>query len=173
MLKLFLKDNESGDIHEYGTDKHDALIVNDDGSIHYTNMQNCSGTKCPEEGYSFCDADGNVPDTESEESYLDIGGAYYNSEPKKESVPVSVLFDELTEAEKQQAKLCGILAANVINKRTAMNLSQKGFADKFGIAEDVLSKIESAEYDMKLSEFIELLNKLDFNSKISINGIVL
>lgn len=47
------------------------------------------------------------------------------------------------------------------------------FYKMLAAAEDVLSKIESAEYDMKLSEFIELLNKLDFNSKISINGIVL
>ena len=79
-VKLFLKDNSNGAVHEYGTNRHDALILQEDGSLHYENMQNCTGTMFPDEGYSFCLKDGNDP-LQSEEylrfgigAYLDIGG---------------------------------------------------------------------------------------------------
>lgn len=84
MLHLFVKDNTSGEIHEYGTNKHDALILQDDGSLHYENMQCCVGTKFPKEGYSFCLEDGTIPEWDLEygvEPYLDIGGGYY-TKPK-------------------------------------------------------------------------------------------
>ena len=83
MLRLFIKDNTNGNVHEYGESSHDALILQEDGSIHYENMQNCCGTMFPEEGYSFCLEDGTVPplyDPERE-PYLDIGGEYY-TKPK-------------------------------------------------------------------------------------------
>lgn len=75
MLRLWVKDNISGRVHEYGSDRHDALVLQEDGSLHYENMQACVGTRFPMEGYSFCHADGTVPDLfEEGDEYLDIGG---------------------------------------------------------------------------------------------------
>ena len=81
MLRLFVKDNTSGRVHEYGTNQHDALILQNDGSLHYENLQCCAGTMFPEEGYSFCNEDGTIPKWDKEygtEPYIDIGGEFYN-----------------------------------------------------------------------------------------------
>lgn len=83
-VRLYLRDNTNGSIHEYGTNPHDSLILNKDGSLHYENLQNQCGTEYPEEGYTFVLADGTDPrdDEETlryEEPYLDIGGDYYES----------------------------------------------------------------------------------------------
>lgn len=81
MLRLYVKDNTSGRVHEYGTNQHDALILQDDGSLHYENLQCCAGTMFPEEGYSFCNEDGTIPKWDKEygvEPYIDIGGEFYN-----------------------------------------------------------------------------------------------
>ncbi len=77
MLKLWVKDNTNGYIHEYGTNPHDSLYL-ENGAIHYENLQCCAGTKYPEEGYSFCLEDGTTPDYDGYDGYLDIGGEYYN-----------------------------------------------------------------------------------------------
>lgn len=77
MLRLWLKDNITGEVHEYGTSRHDALILQEDGSLHYENVQCCAGTRCPEEGYSFCREDGTIPDAtaiDTGDEVLDIGG---------------------------------------------------------------------------------------------------
>lgn len=58
-MKLFVKDNTTGKVHEVGTNVHDSLWLNDDGSIHYYNMQIGEGTYA--NGFSFCDENGNVP----------------------------------------------------------------------------------------------------------------
>ena len=75
-VKIFLRDNTDGTVHEYGDSRHDALDLNPDGSLHYINLQNCTGTRFPEEGYSFCDKDGNTDFEcpETGESIYDIGG---------------------------------------------------------------------------------------------------
>ena len=80
MLRLFVRDNVTGAVHEYGTNQHDSLVLNEDGSIHYLNVQNLTGTRYPEEGYSFCREDGSIPDDTIEpfEKILDMGGEYYN-----------------------------------------------------------------------------------------------
>lgn len=79
-VKLYVRDNTNGNIHEYGTNQHDALILQDDGSLHYQNLQNGCGTMFPDEGYTFCEADGSDPRTRENyiqygvEPYIDIGG---------------------------------------------------------------------------------------------------
>lgn len=76
MLRLYIKNNITGTVHEYGTDPHDALLLMEDGSLHYVNTQNYAGTQFPEEGYSFCREDGTAPNPnlEPDEEYIDIGG---------------------------------------------------------------------------------------------------
>ena len=78
MLKLYIRDNTNGKVHEYGTNQHDALVLQEDGSLHYENLQCCCGTMFPEEGYSFCLVDGSIPTDECGENYIDISGEYYN-----------------------------------------------------------------------------------------------
>ena len=79
-VKLYVRDNTNGNVHEYGTNQHDALILQDDGSLHYQNLQNGCGTMFPDEGYTFCEADGSDPRTRENyiqygvEPYIDIGG---------------------------------------------------------------------------------------------------
>lgn len=96
MLKLFVKDNTSGTIHEYGTTPHDAMILQEDGSLHYENMQNCCGTQYPEEGYSFCLEDGSIPKWNMKhgvEPYIDIAGEYY-TKPKTNADRIRAMSDE-------------------------------------------------------------------------------
>lgn len=68
-VKIYLKDNTDGTVHEYGTNPHDALMV-EDGALKYTNLQNGDGTPT---GYSFCTVDGKPP-TDDQEHLVDIGG---------------------------------------------------------------------------------------------------
>ena len=79
-VRLFLRCNETGKIHEYGTDPHDSLVLNDDGSLHYVHLQSCTGTRFPEEGYTFVTSEGIDPREDEDlinhgcEPYIDIGG---------------------------------------------------------------------------------------------------
>ena len=76
MVKLFIKDNTSGRVHEYGTDRHDSLVL-EGNALHYYNLQTGCGTQYPDEGYSFCNEDGSIPKWDLEygvEPYIDIGG---------------------------------------------------------------------------------------------------
>jgi hypothetical protein len=96
VLKLFVKDNTSGTIHEYGTNPHDAIILQEDGSLHYENMQSCVGTKFTEEGYSFCLEDGSIPGwdvSHGVEPYIDIAGEYY-AKPKTNADRIRAMSDE-------------------------------------------------------------------------------
>ena len=74
MLKLYVKDNTNGSVHEYGTNCHDALILQEDGSLHYENLQIMCGTLFQEEGCSFCLEDGTIPEFDEDVPYIDIGG---------------------------------------------------------------------------------------------------
>ena len=100
MLRLYVKDNISGRVHEYGTNKHDALILQNDGSLHYENLQCCAGTMFPEEGYSFCNEDGTIPKWDEKygsEPYIDIGGEYYNKPATNADRIRSMSDEELAE----------------------------------------------------------------------------
>lgn len=71
-VKIYIKDNSDGKIHEYGTNPHDCLVLNEDGSIHYQNLQNGEGTLGG--GYSFCTISGKPPEDTDGERIIDIGG---------------------------------------------------------------------------------------------------
>lgn len=80
MLRLFIKDNVTGNVHEYGTDPHDALYVNKNGSLHYENLATLCGTKSQKTGYTFVFTNGSDPRESTmvkkykERAYIDIGG---------------------------------------------------------------------------------------------------
>ena len=93
MLRLFVKDNYSGRVHEYGTDQHDALILMDDGSLHYEHLQCGVGTMFPEEGFSFCNEDGSIPALAEDVPYIDIGGEFYKK-PQTNADRIRAMSDE-------------------------------------------------------------------------------
>ncbi len=98
MLRLWVKDNTSGAVHEYGTNRHDSLVLQEDGSLHYENIQCCAGTMFPEEGYSFCREDGTIPDVTAVDigdEYLDIGGCYFEK-PTNDEKGLVLTFDGAT-----------------------------------------------------------------------------
>lgn len=65
-----LRDNTSGRIHEYGTDRHDSLIISGDGKyLIYENMQNGCGSVFQDEGYSFV-TENDVPPCDDDKAYL-------------------------------------------------------------------------------------------------------
>jgi len=48
MINLWIRDKYSGRIHKIGDNSHDCLTVDDEGTVHYYNLQNgdgCSGYK--------------------------------------------------------------------------------------------------------------------------------
>lgn len=102
-VKIYIRDNTNGNIHEYGTNQHDALILQDDGSLHYQNLQNGCGTMFPDEGYTFCEADGSDPRTSDDyiqygvEPYIDIGG---NGEDHTAKTYAQDFFEKLPNARK-------------------------------------------------------------------------
>lgn len=53
---LYIKDNENnGQIHKIGTDRHDSLYVDETGKVQYTNLQNGDGSRYG--GYEFVRTD--------------------------------------------------------------------------------------------------------------------
>lgn len=71
-VRIFVKDNTDGKVHEYGTNPHDSLTLQEDGSLHYENLQNGEGTLG--KGYSFCTVSGKPPEDTDGERIVDIGG---------------------------------------------------------------------------------------------------
>ena len=70
LIDLYIKDNESGEIHRIGDNQHDMLTIDKDGNLLYQNLQNGDGAKLGVDGwgYSF------VPNT-------DVYG--YNCNPRE------------------------------------------------------------------------------------------
>lgn len=43
MIDLYIRDKYNGHIHKIGDNPHDCLMVDDDGTVHYYNLQNGDG----------------------------------------------------------------------------------------------------------------------------------
>lgn len=76
---MWIKDMETGKVRLYGTDRHDALMVSDNGRyLTYENLQNGDGSYVG--GYRFVTERGCVPEDDLElarcgaEEYVNIGG---------------------------------------------------------------------------------------------------
>lgn len=85
-------------------------------------------------------------------------------------LPVSTLFDDIPEADKNIALIRGAIAAAIINKRHDLGLTQKEFAKKYHVSQGMVSKWESAEYNFTISNLTELMSKLDIPFDILLNG---
>lgn len=61
---IFVRDKPTGIIHKVGTDQHDSLWVDSNGTVHFHNLQNGDGCgansileSVDESGYEFCPSD--------------------------------------------------------------------------------------------------------------------
>lgn len=77
---MFIKDLETGEIHKYGENCHDSLVLSEDGRmLTYYNLQNGGGSVGG--GYIFCNEDGKTPKDAvnvnewENRRYWNIGGA--------------------------------------------------------------------------------------------------
>lgn len=62
LCDFFVKDKANGRIHKVGTDRHDSIWVDSEGTLHYQNLQNgdgCSYKSAIDElqGYEFMPSD--------------------------------------------------------------------------------------------------------------------
>lgn len=78
------------------------------------------------------------------------------------------LFDCLSETEKKQGKLRGMVSAAIENKRHELGLTQKQFADLLEITQGMVSKLENSENNITVDKLVELFEKLDIKYKIEI-----
>ena len=76
---MWIKDLETGVIHEYGTNCHDSLVISEDGKyLSYYNLQNGDGSG-EGGGYVFVTENGTTPEEdrscyETGEEFFNIGG---------------------------------------------------------------------------------------------------
>lgn len=88
-MQIWIKDMTNGDIRKYGSDKHDALGISEDGRcLYYENFQNGDGSEYGD--YRFVNSDGTLP-AETKvpcDCYANIGGS-------KEDMQNHIKNDEL------------------------------------------------------------------------------
>lgn len=62
LCDFYVKDKTDGRIHKVGTDRHDSIWVDSEGTLHYQNLQNGDGCSCKSaidelQGYEFMPSD--------------------------------------------------------------------------------------------------------------------
>ena len=58
LIDLYIRDKQTGKVHMVGSDRHVSLLVDDNGTVHYKNLQNGDGCGAnshtdTESGYEF------------------------------------------------------------------------------------------------------------------------
>lgn len=67
---MYIKDLLTGKIRKYGTDRHDSLLISEDGrTLEYQNLQNGDGSRYGD--YRFTDEKGIIHEIDN---YFNIGG---------------------------------------------------------------------------------------------------
>lgn len=79
------------------------------------------------------------------------------------------LFKDLTSTEKRQGVLSGIIAAAVENKQIDMQLSDRQFAEHFGISESDLVQITHCSKNITFAKVIEILDTLGIKYEFTID----
>ncbi len=100
-----IRDNETGEVFEYGTNMHHALRISENGGcLTFENLQNGDGSlKSGDGGYSFVLDDGktpiesNSPDAVNGATYANIGGFYRSSTKSDGWIPVEEQLPEAGE----------------------------------------------------------------------------
>lgn len=106
-----IRDNETGEVFEYGTNRHHALRISKNGGcLTFENLQNGDGgLKSGDGGYSFVLDDGKTPeesvslDAVNGSTYANIGGFYEENSKNDDWIPVE---ERLPEAEQEHVLAC-------------------------------------------------------------------
>ena len=81
------------------------------------------------------------------------------------------LFKELSQTELAIAKVKGIIAGTITNKRNELGMNQKEFAKYMGVTQGMVSKWESCEYNFTIESAITIFDKLGLKFSVDINNI--
>jgi len=78
------------------------------------------------------------------------------------------LFADLTEQEKELAKIKASVAIAIAKRRIELGMTQKEFAKHLGITQGMVSRLESGEYNYSIEKLHEVCFKsdLDFDPSI-------
>lgn len=101
-----------------------------------------------------------------------IGRASLNRPDRSKYLAPDTRTDSTREHEtrKSQGRFAGLLAASVINKKIDFGMSIKEISKKTKISSITLKKIMDGEKDLKMSKFIEIVDRLDIDVIIQIEG---
>jgi len=80
------------------------------------------------------------------------------------------IFDDVDEETKQEFELSDILvdiACKIINYRLDNNMTQKDLADKLGITQAMVSKLESGEYNPSIEFLFKISKKLGWKFELT------
>ena len=97
---MYIKDLETGRVRKYGSNRHDSLVISQDGRrLSYYNLQNGDGSRWG--SYRFCDDEVHTP--MEDETLAKYGAdAYFNIGGWRDEEPA-----ELIETELPEIKICG------------------------------------------------------------------
>jgi len=80
------------------------------------------------------------------------------------------IFDDVDEETKQEFELSDILvdiACKILNYRLDNNMTQKDLADKLGITQAMVSKLESGEYNPSIEFLFKISKKLGWKFELT------
>lgn len=83
------------------------------------------------------------------------------------------IFGELTQAEKIEERYYNILndiSIALVDYRTRHNLNQTQLSEQLGVAQSMISKYESGDYNFSIRALNELCGKLGFSLDIRVGG---
>ncbi len=81
----------------------------------------------------------------------------------------SIIFKELSELEIATAKIKGIIAGTIANKRLELGMSQKQFADFMEVTQGMVSRWESCDYNFTIESAITIFDKLGIKFSVNID----
>lgn len=144
---MYIRDNETNKVRIYGTDRHDSLVVSQDGRyLEYRNLQNGDGSIGG--GYSFTDVNGNIPvDNEDEYGtpmYFNIGGFAPNQDINEAVYQYG--YEKAVYEMHQSMRMC----------KEAMRKHDESYVEIFDMIEQILEMglkgVKSPHSDTKTNE---------------------
>ena len=80
---------------------------------------------------------------------------------EKATLDSQPLFAELSRKEKELNKIKASIACAFMQQRLALGMNQKAFAEKIGVSQGMVSRIESGDCNFTLESILDLCDKLD------------
>lgn len=84
------------------------------------------------------------------------------------------IFGKMTpeeEIEMRYYDILGDISVALVNYRSKHNLNQKQLSERLGVAQSMVSKYESGDYNISIKALNDLCGKLGFSLEIKLNAI--